>query len=220
MTGSDPKQPVTNPQGSGRLATLKTHGRARTALLLLAFLLAPQAHSEVTKLAFPSDSGLDFVWWPNLTVPANWEQDYDASVANAINILVPSGGSFSDADTIIYARAFFLETPGTPQTLRAFIDRDFESHKSFDPTLRIAESAPLKIADGTGLEAHTFFPEQSGSWEKVAYGEDGQFYIIFVLSSRSQQGFEDALSDYALAVESYTREPEDPVEPVESHQSE
>jgi hypothetical protein len=189
---------------------LDVYRRIKPALLLLGILLTSVAHAEVTRLAFPSDSGFDLVWWPKLTAPASWEQDYDASVANAINVLVPKGGSFSDADTIMYARAFFRETPGTPPTLAEFIENDFKSHRSFDPSLNIAESQPLKIADGTSLKVFTFFPEESGSWEKVAYGEDGQFYLLFVLSSRTDAGYKDALEEFESAVGSYTREPEEP----------
>ena len=66
----------------------------------------------------------------------------------------------------------------------------------------------MSNADGSSLATFTFFPEQTGSWERVAYGEDGQFYLLFVVSSRTKSGYEGALSDFESAVRSYRREPE------------
>jgi len=44
-------------------------------------------------------------------------------------------------------------------------------------------------------------------WEKVSYGEEGEFYLIFTLSSRSEQGFKAALKDYELFISRYKETP-------------
>ena len=47
------------------------------------------------------------------------------------------------------------------------------------------------------------FSKGKGNWERVSYGEKGDFYLIFTVSSRTEQGYKVALSAYKQFVNGY-----------------
>jgi hypothetical protein len=120
---------------------------------------------------------------------------------------VPDGFTFSNAETVIYARAIYK--PRSPETtsLEVLIKDDKDEFLKADPGIAIVETSPLKTADGKTLRSFTFFPKDKGNWEQVSYGEEGDFYLIFTISSRSHAGFLKSSITYAQYIAQYKEGP-------------
>jgi hypothetical protein len=71
------------------------------------------------------------------------------------------------------------------------------------PGVKISEAKKIKTADGKELTSFTFFPSGDGNWERVSYGEEGEFYLIFTVSSRTKKGYESSLPAYEAMLRGY-----------------
>jgi len=161
----------------------------RRVLMGVLFLLPIIASPEIEKVGQVCDKGICLAWWPKLDPAKGWHHDDRASWAVGANVQVPDGFTFSNAETIIYAKAAYK--PKIPETtsLDMLIENDKSDFLKHDPTVSITKVPPLKTQDGKELETYTFFPIGKGNWEEVSYGEEGDFYLIFTISSRSRAGF-------------------------------
>ena len=176
----------------------------RLFLISGVLLLVPLfSAAEIEKIARPCEKGICLAWWPKLESAKGWHQESDSSFANGVNIQVPDGYTFSDAETVIYAKASYK--PRIPKTtsLEMFIKDDKGEFLASDPSTSIVEVQPLKTADGKLLKSYTFFPKENGNWERVSYGEEGDFYLIFTISSRSHSGFLKSLPVYGQYIGQY-----------------
>src|SRR3954471_12987458 len=175
------------------------------ALVLLSgwLLLAAPASAEIEMVAAPTDRGPVYHWWPKLVVPAGWHHDRNYSFHYSLNAIAPDGISFEDADTVMYDKVMYKPREPGIKSLDMFIERDQKSIRAKAAGLQIKESTPLSTADGKQLRSFTFFPTTEGNWEHVAYGEEGDFYLIFTISARSEEeyraarpAFERVIGDY------------------------
>ena len=67
----------------------------------------------------------------------------------------------------------------------------------------IAEATALKTGDGQVVRSFTYFPPKEGNWERVSYGEEGEYYLIFTVSSRTKDGYAKAVPTYESLVQRY-----------------
>ena len=176
-------------------------------LILLLFLIPTIAHAEIEKIAQTSEKGICLAWWPKMHPVKGWHHEQDPSIANGINIQVPDGFTYSDAETVIYAAALYK--PRNPETtsLEMLINDDKEEFIKKWPGIKISEENPIVTEDGNKLKSYTFFPTEKGNWEQVSYGEEGDFYLIFTISSRSYEGFTKALGVYRRYIGQYKEKP-------------
>lgn len=175
-------------------------------LAVLAALAGP-ARAEIEKTGEPCETGICLHWWPKLAPPKGWHQDRGSSLKYESNALAPDGSSFSDAEAVIYARA--LSKPGTPKTLSVamLIEEDKSEVHSQDPDMAIKPVEAIVTADGRKLPAFTFVSAVQDTWEQVAYGEEGEYYLIFTLSARNEAAYQRALPAYLKLVRSYREKP-------------
>ena len=115
-------------------------------------------------------NGICLAWWPKLNPVTGWHHVDGASFANSANVQVPDGFTFSNAETVIYARALYK--PRNPETtsLEVLIQHDRAEFLKEDSSIEITKLSPLKTKDGKPLETYTFFPKSKGNWEEVSYG--------------------------------------------------
>ncbi|NKF24763.1 hypothetical protein [Solimonas marina] len=176
------------------------------ALLLL---VSTGVHADIEKVAIPSDHGSETVWWPKLVPPTGWHFDRASSYYLGFYAMAPDGSSFAQADTVIYAMARpKREAPDSP-TLQSFVASDIANFKDGDPGLIVAQQPPMQSADGTPFQVLFYHPPVGapGDWERVAYGEEGEFYVTFVVSAQSQAALQAALPTFTKLLTTYRARP-------------
>jgi hypothetical protein len=144
-----------------------------------------------------------FCRWPKLSPLKGWHQDKQQSFRENANVLAPNGSTFVGAETVMYANAVYKPRVPDSKTLDKFIAAD---QKSF-PQTSAAELPSLLTADGQRIRVFLFSPQGAANWEKIGYGEEGDYYLVFALSSRSRSGLDQHAGDYARLVNSYRSKP-------------
>ena len=180
----------------------------RTLLLGLAIVgwlpASTSVHAEIEKIAIICDKGICPNWWPKIIPPQGWMHDRESSHLYNINALAPAGQSFATAETVIYANAIYKPRVPGSTTLAIFIEGDHISFAKKSPGLVIAPDAALITRDGTQAKTWRMEPKAKGQWERIAYFEEDEYYMVFAISSktaaglaRSMQSFEEAVTNYA-----------------------
>jgi hypothetical protein len=165
-----------------------------TALCILFF--PAFASAEIERYSHICKNGICLYWWPKLSAVQGWHQELESSYANSANIQVPDGSTFSNAETVIYAKALYKPRTPETQSVEMLIKDDKETFLSHDPNLIITEAESIKTSDGRLLKSYNFFPKIKGNWEQVSYGEEGEYYLIFTISSRTREGLQKSLETY------------------------
>ena len=179
------------------------------ALLASLLLSTPQsnAFAEIEKIAIPGEKGMSLYWWPKLAPVAGWVQDRDFSFKFSANALVPIGASFADAETVMYAKAVFKPRVPKAKSLTLLIESDKKDFLANVPDIAIQDAPSLVTADGKKLMSLTYTPKEKGNWERVSYLEEGDFYLIFTVSSRTQAGFLATAKTYETLIGQYKEKP-------------
>ena len=151
---------------------------------------------------------LCFLWWPKLNPIKGWSQDMPQSVNYKSNAQAPNGYTFANAEAVIYAKAIYKARQPKSKNLAEFISSDKQSFLSRNPSLKITNADPAEDKAGRKYIGFDFTPEKAGNWERVLYSEEtdkdkNEYYLVFVLSSRSKAGYEQALSAYKGFVATY-----------------
>lgn len=159
------------------------------ALFCLA-LLPLTTNAAIEKYATSCGNRICFHWWPKVPAIPGWHQDRERNFDMGVNLLVPNDRGFSDAPAVIYARAVYKPRVPEVKSLDALIEQDRRTFLAEKPDGAVAEAGKLTTGDGHRLRSLTFFAPHSGSWERVAYGEEGDFYLIFTLSAQDKASYE------------------------------
>jgi hypothetical protein len=177
----------------------------KPAVLLAASLLLislPSA-AEIEKTAIPAGKEVRFLWWPKVMPPSGWHFDQGSSQYFSFNAMAPDGNTFSKSENVIYAKANYKPRSPEIKSLAALIQSDIAGFVESEPGTVAKREGFLKDADGKRLQVVSFTPTRSGNWERVAYGEEGDFYLVFTVSSRTKKGlaasmpaFESMLAGY------------------------
>ena len=156
----------------------------RIAALALWLCCLP-ALAGIEKIAVPGERTLRFLWWPEVNAPAGWQVDAGASSRYAFRALAPAGQDFSNAGTVMYAKAAYKPRLAPTRDLSDFVAHDVAEFRAEVPGLVVSKAEPIE-AHGRSYRVFRFAPAQGqdGNWECVAYGEDGEFYLTFAISSR------------------------------------
>jgi hypothetical protein len=175
----------------------------RAIVALLIVVAGASASAEIEKLAVPSDHGLHFYWWPRLPVVAGWLHDEAASLKLTANVLVPDGSSFGDAPAVMYAKALYKPRSPELHSLQELIDSDRSAFERDLPGLKIERLPNLTTGDRRQLVQFAFTPSTEGSWERVAYGEEDDYYLIFAISAQHEGNLRTALPAFETLVAGY-----------------
>jgi len=160
--------------------------------------------AEIVRSAKVGSKGIDLYWWPKFAPLKGWEQDKSASEENGINALAPKGYTFSNATVVIYGRACYKPNWGE-KTLSAFIKSDKqESLKQF-PGQKLIDAPPITNGNGIKMRSIEFYPSGNGNWERVAYSQEGDFYLVFTLSSRKRSSYNAALPAFVELLKAYKK---------------
>ena len=176
--------------------------------ILLAFaLLSGSAAAEIEKTSLICKSSFCLYWWPKLPELKGWHQDHDGSYEIGANVLVPDGSTFANATTVIYAEALYKPRAPELTSVSALIESDKKQFLQGKPDTSIEQSADVITGDGLKLKSFTYFPKKQGDWERVSYGEEGDFYLIFTVSSRTKEAYKRGVVVYEKLVGNYHKKP-------------
>jgi hypothetical protein len=172
----------------------------------LSFLLiAPAAFAAIEKIATPSDTGIVFQWWPKVTPPQGWHHDEGSSRYFGFNALAPDGSTFSKAETVLYAKASYKPRAPQIKSLAAFVASDIAQLRSSEPGISITPEPAIHARNGLLFEVVRFEPGKvgTGAWERVAYGEDGEYFLTFAVSSHSARGLRSSAKVFRTLLNGY-----------------
>lgn len=172
---------------------------------LVAFMLSSSANAEIEKIAIPVEQDMSFYLWPKLQALDGWHQDREHSFYYRANVLAPDGYTFKNAESVIYAGALYKPRIPNLNSLDALIDNDKREFELSAPGGAIREVAPISTADGERLRSFVFYPVSGGNWERVSYGEEGEYYLVFTVSSRSMSGLTAAIPAYEKLIVGYRK---------------
>jgi hypothetical protein len=156
--------------------------------IVVSAFLAGSAIADVEKIAQHCGQQICFRWWPRVEPPAGWRHEREVSLHYNFNALSPVGSDFSSAETVMYANAILRSGTPSEKTLAAFVEIDIQKFKDDNPGLAVDALPPLKTADGKTARVFSLKPSRQGQWERVAYVEEGEYYLVFVASSRTESG--------------------------------
>ncbi len=176
--------------------------------ILLGFILFTQLHAEIKKTVIPVGKcgRMCFYWWPVLPKVEGWHQDIKGSYEFAANTQAPDKFTFANSETVIYAKALYKPRIPKISNIYELIDDD-RSRFEKDAELTINKINSTITADGQKLLTYSFYPKGKGNWEHVSYGEEGDFFLVFTISSRTKSGLEKNLPVYNEFIEKYKKVP-------------
>lgn len=177
----------------------------RIAILIALIAINTISTAEMVKIAIPDEKcgSFCFYWWPKLPNIDGWSQDIGHSYHYRANTQTPNGFTFANAESVIYAKAMYKPGMKSTKSLKQFIAED---HLEFLDA-KIEQTLSLKSANNKVFLSYTFTPKIKGNWEQVSYGEEGEYYVVFTLSSRSKLGFDEALPIYVKFINQYDETP-------------
>ncbi|HBH38502.1 MAG TPA: hypothetical protein DDX06_09000 [Curvibacter sp.] len=103
----------------------------------------------------------------------------------------------------MYANAIYRPRVPTAKTLDELIAQDQKRFRSEIPDIEIVSDGLLKTLDGKTARTWRLAPKSKGQWERVAYFEEGEYYMVFVISSRAKSGLEKNMSSFEALVANY-----------------
>jgi hypothetical protein len=180
----------------------------RTAAALGAALLAASsAWAGIASIVVDTPEGKVERWWPDVQPPKGWHHDRGNSINYHMNAMAPVGESFASAEGVIYARAIRTSTDANLRNLSEFMVRERANYLRRSPNYEIRDGKPLVTREGMSLPTRLFVPKDGqGNWERVAYGEEHDFYLVFVASARSKKALDAISKPYERMVWEYRRE--------------
>ncbi len=170
--------------------------------LLCAAMLAG-AHAAVEKSAMATGDGIEMYWWPKLPELEGWRQDPVASQQYGANALLPEGKGMDGAEAMIYAKAQYKPRARNIESLGELIERDRRDLAEGGSKVRMLAGSRLVSADGRKYACMLSEPAASGIWEKFCYLEEGDYYLVFALRTRSRASFNASLPNFETLVSRY-----------------
>lgn len=168
-------------------------------------LLPCTVAAGIYKQAVHEKSATKHYEWPILPQLPGWVHDEAASRRYDSNFLVPRRQTFTTAPAVIYARALYKPKMADIGSVEQLMAADQRQAAHDAPGVHISEQAALQDRDGTGFRCVSFAPPAEGSWEVVAYGEEGDYYLIFTVSASSPVALEKALPDFKQLISRYKK---------------
>lgn len=179
-------------------------------LIFISLSLPGPLNAEIHREAsICNESGeMCFYWWPKLPKIDGWQQDKTSSYQYSSNAQAPVGFNFGNAESVIYANAIYKPRQPESKNLEQFIANDKKSFLQDSPELTIKETIALTSASGLKFRSFTFEPKGEGNWECVSYSEEkdtdgNEYYLVFVLSSRSEKAYKSTISAYEKFITKY-----------------
>lgn len=112
-------------------------------LLATTLLIAFPVGAEIEKTGVSCEAGICLFWWSKLPAIKGWHQELGQSQHYGINALAPDGSSFKDAETVMYANAYYKSRVPETKTVDALIVQDKHDFSQNIPGVVISETTSL-----------------------------------------------------------------------------
>ena len=109
----------------------------------------------------------------------------------------------------MYARADYKPRIPEAKSLETYISNDIAGFKKSESDLIVSREQPIRFKDQIEFQVVFYSPAEgsTGNWEYVAYGEDGEYYLTFGVSSRTSAGLTAALPAFKAFIAGYRAGP-------------
>jgi hypothetical protein len=123
--------------------------------------------------------------------PKGWIFDSKIGASQGLYaVMYPVGSTWASAPEIMYVNIAKLQSG---ETLEGFIDGDIELFKKNSPDLKVEAGPEIAIVGGEQAVVRFYSGDKWGNHEAVAYLPRGSNVAIYVLSCKTQAGFEKSL---------------------------
>jgi hypothetical protein len=141
--------------------------------------------------------------WPKLPDIPDWHQDQELSMKKNANFLVPDGADPATSDVTIQARGY--PRSGDTSSLSQLIDKDQAGAPS---GTQVQKGPNLYDKDSTAFTLMTYMPAQgqNGEWKAIAYSEEGDYLLAFMLEAHSKAGFDKNLPVFNGLIQRYAKD--------------
>ncbi|PLY07854.1 MAG: hypothetical protein C0625_03885 [Arcobacter sp.] len=152
-------------------------------------------NAEIEKVSYFCEEKMCFSWWPKLSNIDGWEHNREVSLHYSMNTYIPSGYNFSNAESIIYARAIWKEKVSF-NSLEEFIRDDIRDFRKNKPDVIISNIKLKSFLSDKYYKSLKFFGNKN--YEQVVYSDEkdekgNEYFILFTLSSFSKKAYEDSV---------------------------
>ena len=137
-----------------------------------------------------------------IDAPKGWIIDKEIGKRHgACCVFYPRGTTWDNAETVMYPN---IATKGTgQQTLKEFMDSDLARFREHNPGMRYEDLQDIALQRKRIARVRLFHGVNRGSSEAVAYVDEEKIVALFVMSSRTEKGFNESMPLFRSAVESY-----------------
>ena len=177
-------------------------------ILLFLLFLSTASHAELYELKYPSKSKfLKNIWVPVLNING-WHQDKEHTLWLHSNIHVPDGSTYINSPIKIFANAVNKKRHPKFKSLTDFIDNYYiAGFGELERNVKPKKEKNIYTADGKELISYSISSLTDLPWERVSYGEEGDYFTIFTLSGRTEDAYKSALPIYLKSLEEYSATP-------------
>jgi len=140
----------------------------------------------------------------SLTAPEGWVLDNQAGVNQGLYaVFYAKGGSWEKAATVMYVNTASLEDEAH-KTIEQLIKFDIDNFKSNYPDIIVTDEKDIVIKNNVIAKVKYLSGTSYANFEAMAYIDAGKTGVMIILSSRTKEGFGDALSAFEKLVKSYS----------------
>ncbi|HEY6196948.1 MAG TPA: hypothetical protein VI504_18125, partial [Candidatus Eisenbacteria bacterium] len=138
-----------------------------------------------------------------VSAPAGWVLDDTSGMGSRIRcVFYPKGQKWSTAPTVMYVNPLHGYGART-RTVSTLMSEDEKAFKKRAPKGTVTEAGTIATTGRKTAHVRYFSDDGGPPHEAVAYVPERELVMLLVLTSRTPQGFQQALGAYHQLVESY-----------------
>jgi len=137
-----------------------------------------------------------------IDAPKGWVVDQEVGKQHGTCcVYYPKGTTWDNAETVMYPN---IATKGPGQrTLDEFMESDLKSFRTHDPAMKYEDAKDVPLQNKRVAKVRIFHGVNRGSSEAVAYVDEEKIIALFVMSSKTEKGFNTSMPLFRSAVQSY-----------------
>jgi hypothetical protein len=172
--------------------------KIKILISIIAFFIISNTALAENKESFAVPAGGGIVYGSEIGIgvsaPNGWIFDNKSGVRQGLHaVIYPEGSSWANSNQMMYVNIGKME-PG--EALENFIQGDIDRFVKNSPNLKVEKMNSLTIQGGIKAEVRQFTGDKWGNYERIAYAQKGSSVAMYVLSSKSKNGYEKSISAF------------------------